>query len=394
MSTPVAEFHSSRVTRVPSCGERIGVMHLIDSLAAGGAERVAVNLANSLSRERYRVYLCTTRQQGPLADLVADDVGQLHLQRKHRFDFRAVDRLVKFIRRENIKILHAHSSSLLVATMASLLAPDARVIWHDHFGRFTVERRREWMFRLLTRRVSGVVAVSGPLADWSRTRLRVRADRVWYVPNFACETNQQCVPNDLPGAKGRRIVCVANLRPEKDHVTLVHAMQRVVQAVPDAHLLVVGGHEHRDQVQRIQTAIQQANLDHCITLLGPRRDVSGLLRACDIGVLSSASEGLPLSLLEYGLAGLPVLATDVGQCAEVLDRGKCGHLVPSRSPEVFADRLIALLQSDEQRRTFGTVFCRRVREHYSAEAAVCQLDRIYSTVLNVQSPDHSAGLPR
>src|SRR5262249_31718843 len=153
------------------------------------------------------------------------------------------------IRREKIKVLHAHSSSLLVANMVSLAVPSLHLVWHDHFGRFTMEKRPEWLFRLLPPRVSGVFAGSAPPARWSKVRLRVAPDRVWYVPNFACEANNQHILDDLPGSRGRRIVCVANLRPEKDHITLIRAMKRVVDVFPDAHLLVVGGTENQEHFQ-------------------------------------------------------------------------------------------------------------------------------------------------
>ncbi len=98
---------------------RIRVMHVTATLDPGGAERVAINLVNLLPRERYRAYLCTTRQDGSLADLVAEDVGQLRLKRRYRFDIGAVGRLISFIRVHNIQILHAHSESLFIARLVS-----------------------------------------------------------------------------------------------------------------------------------------------------------------------------------------------------------------------------------------------------------------------------------
>ncbi len=80
---------------------RIRVMQVVDSLAAGGAERVAINLANFLPRDEYVPYLCTTRKEGPLASLVAEDVGRLQLRRRQRFDIGAIGRLIDFIQAHN-----------------------------------------------------------------------------------------------------------------------------------------------------------------------------------------------------------------------------------------------------------------------------------------------------
>src|SRR3982074_3743712 len=99
---------------------RIGVMHVVDTLDAGGAERVAVNLVNSIPREKYKPFLCNTRKDGLLSDLVGSDVGRLRLRRKGRFDFRALRLLVSFIGENKIQLLHAHGTSLFIAQIASL----------------------------------------------------------------------------------------------------------------------------------------------------------------------------------------------------------------------------------------------------------------------------------
>src|SRR5687768_3548621 len=119
---------------------RIRVMHITDTLYAGGKERVAVDLANLLPRSRYETFLCTTRREGPLADLIQPDVGRLRLDRKRVFDSRALRRLVAFIREKNIEILHAHGPSLFIARVASLFAPRPLVVWHNHFGGLTTKR--------------------------------------------------------------------------------------------------------------------------------------------------------------------------------------------------------------------------------------------------------------
>jgi glycosyltransferase involved in cell wall biosynthesis len=115
--------------------------------------------------------------------------------------------------------------------------------------------------------------------------------------------------------------------------------------------------------------------------LGVRRDVYAILKACDIGVLSSACEGLPLALIEYGMAALPAVATNVGQCGEVLDEGRAGILVASASPEPLAEALLSLLKSPERRLALGKQLHRRVKERYSADAVMKQVCQIYEKIL-------------
>ncbi|MFN2513877.1 MAG: glycosyltransferase [Pyrinomonadaceae bacterium] len=357
-------------------------MHLTDTLDAGGRERVAVDLVNVLQRERYQTHLCTTRREGPLADLVAEDVGRLRLTRKGRFDPRAIQQLIAYIRKHQVHILHAHETTLFLAAVASLFPPHPAVIWHDHFGGQEMGERPAPLYRQAAKRVSGVIVVNQSLADWSLHRLHVPADRVWFIPNFVIEPKNNEVLHALPGKAGGRIVCVANFRPQKDHRTLLHAMGLVIQQERDAHLLLVGAGSDQNYLELVQKDIARHELGGHVSLLGQRRDIPALLRACDIGVLSSASEGLPLALLEYGMAGLPAVVTRVGQCAEVLEEGGAGILVPPAAPDELAAALVSLLRLPERRASLGEKLHRRVQEVYSPGPVIEKISRVYDAVIN------------
>lgn len=306
----------------------ISVMQVCDSLDAGGMERVAVNVANGLPRQRFTSHLCTTRLDGPLVSAVASHVQRLHLQRRSTFDVSALKRFCSYVRRHNIQILHAHGPSLFFTTAASLLVPRVKIIWHDHFGAFDTERRTPWLYRIPATRLATVISVSQTLADWAETDLHLPKGKVKYIPNFVTEPPASPAITDLPGTSGSRIACVANLRPQKDHPTLFAAMAMVATQRPDAHLLLLGGSVDAAYTEHLQRLIASNDLQSRVSWLGSHPNVPGVLKECSIGVLSSASEGLPLALLEYGMAGLPAVATRVGQNAEVLDHGSAGLLVP------------------------------------------------------------------
>lgn len=373
----------------------IGVMHVVDTLALGGAERAAVNLVNTLPRDSYRPYLCTTRREGPLREAVTADVGRIVLQRQSRFDARAIRRLVDFIRAEKIAILHAHGSSLFTAALAAWFPPHPIVIWHAHYGRVALEDCRAWAHRMALRGTHGVITVSHQLAEWCGRRLGVPADRIWRIPNMVCARADESGMSDLPGTPGSRIVCVANLRAEKDHLNLVRAMALVVRRHPSAHLLLAGAHSDpaysagSSYFEAVKREVAQNSLGQNISFLGQRRDVSALLHGCDIGVLSSKTEGLPVSLLEYGMASLPVVATRVGECEEVLDRGRAGLVVSPQSPRELAEALLSLLDSPERRALFGERFFHRVQELYSAKAIIERVCLVYTAVLQSKKNEAS-----
>lgn len=358
----------------------VGVLQLIDTLEVGGAERVAVNLANSLPRDRFRSYLATTRRDGPLAQLVAGDVGRLRLDRRSRFEPSAVFRLRRYVAENRIEIVHAHGSSLFLAVAAFGLAHRRAIVWHDHFGPNAASERPVPLYQIAAKRVAAVIAVSEPLAEWSRRRLKVAEEKVWYLPNFVPEAGGGDSVTGLPGSRGSRIVCVANLRPPKDHVNLFRAMERVVREVPSAHLLLVGEAHDPVFLSGLQSEVARLNLAGHVSFLGMRQDVTALLRGCDVGVLASSSEGLPLALVEYAMAGLPAVATRVGQCEDVLDGGRTGLLVPPSKPEELAKGIISLLEDAGRRADLAELGLLRARRLFSVEANIQKLCGVYKTV--------------
>src|ERR1041384_8579776 len=153
---------------VSSSNGTVGVVHVLDALNIGGAERVAVNLVNLLPRDRYTPYLCTTRSEGPLSQFVAPHVTRLRLERRGTFDAAALRQFVRFIAERRIAIVHAHASALFFSRLAAAVSGKCALVWHDHYGRSDFGDRSAWLYRLATRRISGVIAVNQTLLTWCR----------------------------------------------------------------------------------------------------------------------------------------------------------------------------------------------------------------------------------
>ncbi|MGE0432058.1 MAG: glycosyltransferase [Planctomycetota bacterium] len=355
-------------------------MHLIDSLALGGAEQVAVSLVNALDRSRYTPHLCATRAEGVLRDRIAPDVGYVPLARRHTLDVKAVLQLGRYLVQHRVRLLHAHSSSVLLALIVSRLQPHPRVLWHCHFGgQASPMLRLAW--RTLIHGVDGVVSVSHPLLAWARAA-GMRNERSWYLPNFPDDANNLNAAPELPGKPGNRVVCVANIRTEKNHLGLIEAMSIVGAEVADAHLLLVGAEFDMALAARVRAQVSRCGLDARVHWLGLRRDVPAVLRGCDVGVLASDFEGLPMALLEYGQAGIPVVATDVGQCRDVLNDGRAGRIVPRGRPTEMARELITLLRDAPLRARLAQALKARVADSFSVTSTMSLLDGIYATLLS------------
>ncbi|HAW08136.1 MAG TPA: glycosyltransferase [Bacteroidetes bacterium] len=360
--------------------QKIRVIHLIDTLEPGGAERVAVNIINSLPSEKFERFLCTTRYGGPLLKEKKDDICYLGLNRKSTFDIKALIKLYLFIKEYQIQIIHAHSSSLFISVVMKLLIPSLKVIWHYHSGSIVKYIPLLIIYKKFSKKVDFVITVNQELKEWSIKSLGVAPQKSKFVPNFIVKSSEIAIEN-FPGFENSRIVCVANFRPVKDHHTLIKAMRIVCNKFPYVHLILLGDNLDQEYTSCILNEINEFNLQSNISWLGSITNVQSYLKYCNIGVLSSKSEGLPLSLLEYGLIGLPVIVTNVGQCAEVVDYGKAGVLVEPEQPESLAQAIILLLENESIRNDLAVKFHEKVINKYSSQAVIPEVIKIYEQVL-------------
>jgi glycosyltransferase involved in cell wall biosynthesis len=134
-----------------------------------------------------------------------------------------------------------------------------------------------------------------------------------------------------------RIGMVARLEAHKDQPTLVRAADRLRRRGPDCEVWLIGEGSRR---RELETLIGAQNVPDRVRLLGMRRDVPELVGQLDLFVFATtADEGLGIALIEAMAAGVPVVASDVGACREVLDDGALGLLVPPGDPVALADAI-------------------------------------------------------
>lgn len=357
------------------------LLHLIDSLNLGGAERMVVNIANALPKDLFESHLCTTRQEGLLSKEISPHIKRVALNRKKRFAILPLLYLAQYIRKNKIRLIHAHGTTLFVAVMMKLSNPRIKIIWHVHSGAYATNRIPA-IYNLAIYFVETTVVVNTPLLKWARETANIAPDKTEYIPNFVDMPSNTTEMINL-SKNGGRIVCVANLRPEKGHLNLLKAMEIVSRSTQQYLLILVTGKAiDIDYRMTVLQEIVKRRLEDNISILVERNDVTDILSMSDIGVLSSVSEGLPLALLEYGAAGLATIATDVGQCREVLDNGRVGILVQAGEPEQLADAIIDLLNSPEKRSRLGTAFKEHIQNNYSKEKTVEKLCFIYERCLD------------
>ena len=171
-------------------------------------------------------------------------------------------------------------------------------------------------------------------------------------------------------------VIVANLIAYKGHLDLVAALAGISGVLPEKWTLLVVGRD--DGVgPSLLDAARSGEIERHIRLVGPRTDIPQLLRAADVAVLSSHEEGFPTAVLEYMIAGLPVVATDIGGTGEAVSDGETGYLVPPRDPQALGAALLRLANDRAARRSMGAAGRARACELFTLEACVAAYNRLF-----------------
>nr|WP_252723258.1 glycosyltransferase [Tamlana agarivorans] len=201
---------------------------------------------------------------------------------------------------------------------------------------------------------------------------------VTYLPNFA-QVDSNEPQTILKGVFGKRIVCLANLRPQKDHLNLLKAFQLVLKKHADWTLHLVGKDFQDHYASRIKGYISKNNLKQSAFIYGSCSDIHHVLNQSDIGVLASQSEGLPVSLLEYGLSKLPVVATDVGDCHKVISTEEEGLLVEPKHSEALAQAITAYIENAELRNVAAENLNAKVLSEFSETGVIDALITIYNS---------------
>lgn len=344
------------------------IIQIIDSLDAGGAERMAVNYANALVDEIEFSGLVATRKEGSLLHQIHPKAPYLFLNKKGQLDIRALFRLRAFVLKNKVTHVHAHSTSFFLAFLLKITYPHLKLIWHYHYGNNEIlSKKRVILFKIVIPFFSGIIAVNQKLKGWLLNNLK--AENVIYLPNFPYEFEEFTEKTILKG-KGKRIVSLANLREDKNHFLLLEVARKLKQSHPDWTFHLIGKDFEDEYSKKIKVLIEQYHLGNNVFLYGSKQDVSTILTQSDIAILTSQSEGLPVALLEYGFYKKAVVVTRVGEIPMIVHQGKNGFIVDSKDSDLFYKSIVELITNEALRSDFGMALYDTIQADYTAASVM------------------------
>lgn len=355
------------------------VLHLDEQDGWRGGEQQASWLIQGLAQRGHEVWLAARPQSAFLrAEHGGVPLHRVPVRMHGEWDLWSARRIAALVRAEAIDVLHAHTSH------AHTLACLAR--WMARRGRVVVSRRvsfppgrgpiNHWKYRSPDLILSVSARVDEVLRDYG-----VPAERRIVVHSSVDFGRLACPPmsrGELGVPKGVPLLASAgSLVGHKDHANLIDAMPIVIAAFPNARLLIAGEGNLR---RRLETQIRALGLEDQVTLLGHRDDAPRVVRAADVYVSSSWSEGLGTSILEALACEVPVVATMAGGAAEMVLPGETGYLVPCRDAEALGDAIVMSLRHREHAREMAVRGRRLVEDRFSVARMIDETEAAYRRV--------------
>jgi glycosyltransferase involved in cell wall biosynthesis len=323
-------------------------------LYGGGAERILLTLARGFAERGVKVDLVLARAEGPYLEQVHPQVRIVDL--KARWMPASLPKLVRYLRQvQPINLIAALHYPCEIALWARRLAGvSTRIIVSEH-NTLSLEAARipqisvhltPLAARLFYPWADKIVAVSQGVATDLTQITHIPADRIQVIYNpvltpelFSLAQEPVEHPWFKPG-EPPVILGVGRLHPQKDFPTLIHAFDRVRQVRP-ARLMILGDGPERE---RLTALIAELGLTDDVALPGFVQNPYAYMSKANVFVLSSAWEGLGNVLIEAMAVGTPVVSTNCESGpAEILDRGKYGHLTPVGDSEAISAAILSVL---------------------------------------------------
>ena len=386
------------------------IVHLIEALGSGGAERLLYTNLKRFDRSRFHhevitVFSNATHWKEPIRELGVE-VTSLDCQSLRDLP-KGVRRLRRLMQNNRPDLIHTHLwAANVIGRVAGRLSripvvssihnpdhePDA---WDDGAAVNPMKRR---LAQSMDRWTAGfgcdrLVAVSEYVRRSAHQRLGLPLDRIDLLYN----------PIDVdqfhPTSSGKRqgaiqtlgelglpegsviLLNVARVSPQKGLLYAIRALPAVMEKYPEAHLVSVGATVDQYWLSHLKAEASSLGVADHAHFLGTRRDIPDLLRGCDLFVFPSLYEGLGISLIEAMATGRPCIASQAGPIPEVIRHGVDGRLVPPADAQALADEICSLLANEEERKRLGEAAAASVLERFHPETAARKLESIYESVL-------------
>jgi glycosyltransferase involved in cell wall biosynthesis len=343
------------------------IVHVVDSMEIGGAETLVSQMCRLQREQGHDPCVYAVLTLGPLGEQMRAEGFAVQANVGRHFSD-AAQNFFRIFNELRPDVVHLHNPTPTVyAAMAARMAGVPSIISTRHS--LVAPPRRlitELKYAIAATCCDWIVGVCDATTANLKSMHSVPAHKVVRVYNGA-ESVSRVAKEQWPPKSGFTLVYVGRLEPVKNHALLLDAFRAALQSMPGLRLWMVGDGVERKILENLAVKL---GITSQVTFWGQQRDVAPFFSAADAFIMSSKSEGLPVSLLQAFSMGLPAIVTDVGGMAEVVRLAKAGLTVSLTDTAEMAAAILRLASNDAERRHFSMNAEEAFHSHFTLQAMV------------------------
>ncbi len=351
------------------------IIQVIDKLAVGGAERVAVDLSVLLSqnKEVSVAFLCLLEPSILDKELLEANIPVNYLKRQNKYNPFTVYKLYKIL--NNYDIVHVHSRHVL-RYVGLLLFPmfkrKFKLVFHDHYGQIDTDTSVSKYVKFCIKKSAAYIGVSKSLTTWAvKNQLNAK---VTLLSNIVRLQKEQI----LKTSKGT-LVAIGNFRPQKNYEFLCH----LLSALPEHITLdIYGNSVDNEYYTKIVDLVTELNITSRVNIIVGENSPQKLLCNYKLAVHCAESETGPLVAIEYLSQELPVIMYQTGEVAETISAYSSELLMNDFEISNWVSMIELLLTDNSKRVAFSKLGKKIYEEQYSEENYTQKCLDIYQHILN------------
>jgi glycosyltransferase involved in cell wall biosynthesis len=370
----------------PGNERKIKVLHMIETSGPGGAENMLIRLICGLDEEKYDSVTCLLKDGWLRHKLEERNIETLIFPQKRCIDISWLITVIKYIKKHNVRMLHTHEFAMNVnGSLLSQLINIPCVTTVHGKNYYTDKWYRKVAYRFVSRQ-SYMVTVSEDIKNYLLENISINKNNIHIVINgintddYKFSKDRRKETRGSLGVNDKNIIigAIGNLYVVKGHIYLVEAAKIVCSKYPEARFIIAGRGNQRN---KLEAKIDELDLRENFSLLGFREDVPDMLNAFDIYVMSSLSEGTPLSILEAMSSNIPIVSTNVGGIKRIIQDGINGSLVNAKDSEQLADAIIRLIEDHDKANMLARNASELVKNDYSMAKMLAVYENIYNSLI-------------
>lgn len=356
--------------------KKIKIIHIIPALNIGGAEKILIDILRNINKNRFEFLVICLKEAGVLASqLQSVGIPIVSVDKKSKLGIDSLIKMIRIIRKFQPNIIHTHlfggtiygRVSAWIARVKCVVTTEHNITAHEGFAHKIIKKATAGLTNYTT-------CVSKAVKEYVVAYEGVREPRVQIIYNgivvekfWHNQRNYSQKENLIIGSVGRLVW-------QKGFDILIKAMANLKDRNIECY--IAGDGELRDV---LESNIKQLNLQNKTRLVGSISNIPDFLKKIDIFILPSRWEGLGIAILEAGLSGLPVIASNVDGIKEIINN-RNGLLFKVGDVDDLTDKINKLVNNKTKRKKLGARLQQEVKEKFDLKKIVKQYEDFYLRV--------------